>query len=73
MRSKKIILDTNLWISYLITGNYDKLDELIEDGKVKLVFSKELIEEFITVVKRPKLAKYFNDSNIEDLLRLFDS
>ena len=26
---KRIILDTNLWVSFLITGNYDKLDSLL--------------------------------------------
>ena len=38
-----------------------------------MVFSKELIEEFITVAKRPKFEKYFADSDIHDLLQLFDS
>ena len=35
-------------------------------------FSKELIEEFLTVAKRPKFEKYFSDDIISDLLRLFD-
>ena len=43
MKSYKIILDTNLWISFLITGNYDFIDKSIENKNIKLVFSEELI------------------------------
>jgi putative PIN family toxin of toxin-antitoxin system len=73
MKSKKVILDTNLWISFLITRRYSPLDDLLFNGKIKLVFSKELIEEFLTVAKRPKFEKYFADNDIHDLLQLFDS
>ena len=52
---------------------FSKLDDFILNGKIKLIFSEELIEEFITVTKRPKLKKYFNDSDIQELLHLFDT
>jgi uncharacterized protein len=57
MKSKKVILDTNLWISFLITRRHPTLDDYLFNGKIKLVFSKELIEEFLTVAKRPKNLK----------------
>lgn len=72
MRNKKIILDTNLWISFLISKKLESIDDLIISGKIELIFSKELIEEFITVIKRPKFINYFSDGNIESLLNLFD-
>ena len=72
MRSKKVILDTNLWISFLISKKLDFIDDLLIEGKIKLIFSKELIEEFLTVAKRPKFEKYFSDDKISDLLSLFD-
>jgi len=72
MRNKKVILDTNLWISFLISKKFDFLDNLIIKGKIKLIFSKELIEEFLTVAKRPKFAKYFTDEDFKEILRLFD-
>jgi putative PIN family toxin of toxin-antitoxin system len=72
MKSKKVILDTNLWISFLISKQFDFIDDLLLKGKFKLIFSKELIEEFLTVAKRPKFEKYFSESNITVLLRLFD-
>ncbi len=71
MRSKKVILDTNLWISFLISHNLSILDKLIEKKKIKLLFSNELIEEFLIVAKRPKFTKYFSDSHIKELLLLF--
>ncbi len=46
MRSKRVILDTNLWISFLISKELDEIDDLLEDGLIKLIFSKESIEEF---------------------------
>lgn len=72
MRSKKVILDTNLLISFLISNRLSFLDDLLLEGKIKLIFSKELIEEFLTVSKRTKFEKYFSDENISALLRLID-
>ena len=73
MKSKKIILDTNLWISFLITQKYTEIDNLIIERKIRLIFSHELIEEYITVATRPKFKKFFDDTDIEKLLELFDS
>lgn len=64
----RLILDTNLWISFLISSNYEKLDKLLFDNKSKLLFSRELLEEFITVANRPKLKKYFPKHDVENLL-----
>lgn len=72
MRSRKVILDTNLWVSFLITRDMSFLDEYVKSGKVKLIFSKELIEEFIAVAYRPKFAKYFTNEDIENLLDVFN-
>jgi len=72
MRSKKIILDTNLWISFLISRRYNQLDNLLDSGKIVLIFSHESIEEFITVANRPKFKKYFSDSDLNELIRQFD-
>ncbi len=73
MKSKKVILDTNLWISFLITQDFTKIDKLIIESKIRLIFSHELIEEFITVAARPKFEKFFNNTDIEKLLEIFDS
>lgn len=68
----RVILDTNLWISYLISKRLSKIDELFEHEDLVLLFSEELLEEFIEVANRPKFRKYFPAENVEELLSLFD-
>ncbi|MCX2492681.1 putative toxin-antitoxin system toxin component, PIN family [Pedobacter sp. PF22-3] len=68
----RIILDINLWISFLISKDFSKLDEIIFSKKSILIFSKELLEEFIEVVKRPKFRRYFAQTDIEELLETID-
>lgn len=72
MQNKKIILDTNLWIRFLITKNFNQLDKLIENKNITLIFSDELVEEFVDVIRRPKLKKYFAKKDIEKILQIFD-
>lgn len=68
----KIILDTNLWISFLISRRFKELDDLFKNNEIELIFSLDLIEEFIEVVRRPKFKKYFSSRDIEDVLKCFD-
>ena len=68
----RIIIDTNLWISFLITKDFKNLDARIEKGETKILFSEESFEEFLTVVHRTKFKKYFRDEQIEELLNLFE-
>lgn len=64
----RIVIDTNLWISFLLTRDYSKIDSLFVDNNITLLFSLELIEEFIEVAERPKFRKYFSVTDLEDLL-----
>ena len=75
MRTKqsRLIVDTNLWISYLITKGFKRLDKLLYNDTARLIFSQELIDEFIEVAKRPKFRKYFSDDDVHRLLELFDT
>jgi len=68
----RIILDTNLWISYLISKRLSQIDQLILDDQLTLLFSEELLEEFIEVANRPKFEKYFSNEDVINLLLLFD-
>jgi putative PIN family toxin of toxin-antitoxin system len=69
----RIILDTNLWISFLISKKLKKIDTLFENNAVLIIFSQELLEEFIHVARRPKLKKYFSESDILTLLDTFEA
>jgi putative PIN family toxin of toxin-antitoxin system len=68
MKSKRVIIDTNLWISFLISNKLNELDSLIDTGVIKLIFSNELIEEFLEVTNRPKFKKYFKKADVDALL-----
>ncbi len=64
----RVILDTNLWISFLVTKNWTKLDKFVANDELVLLFSRELLDEFIEVARRPKFKKYFPLSDLENLL-----
>jgi len=72
MKSKKVILDTNLWISFLISKNFSFLDNYVQTGQVKLIFSEELFSEFLTVAERPKFQKFFVPKDIKRLISFID-
>lgn len=59
----RVILDTNLWISYLISKRLRKIDALFDENGVTLIFSEELMEEFLEVAQRPKFGKYFTSAD----------
>ena len=58
-KKSRVIIDTNLWISFLISNNFSKLDKILNYKHCTIIFSQELLEEFIEVSSRPKLMKYF--------------
>ena len=66
----RIVLDTNLWISFLLTKELSKLDKILADKKVLLIFTEELLEEPVEVMSRSKFSKYFTTSDTEHLLLL---
>lgn len=68
----KVIVDTNLWISWLINKDFKKIDKIILSKKVILIFSLELFNEFIEVCNRPKIKKYFTEEDLDTLLQLID-
>ena len=73
INKSRVIIDTNLWISFLITKNFSFIDRYIETRKIILLFSEELIEEFLTVVARPKFLKYFAEEDINELMKIIEN
>ena len=64
----RVIIDTNLWISFLINKDYSKLDKILSDKLATLLYSQELIDEFIDVAQRPKFRRYFSADDLQALL-----
>ncbi|MGB4770709.1 MAG: putative toxin-antitoxin system toxin component, PIN family [Chitinophagaceae bacterium] len=67
-RKDRIILDTNLFISFLINNDFTKLNSLLNNRQVTILLSKELLDEFLEVSQRPKFRRYFTLTLIEKLL-----
>ncbi len=67
-RKSRIVIDTNIWISFLLTKDFTALDKIISSSNLVLLFSSSLIEEFIEVASRKKFKKYFSTADIEELL-----
>jgi len=63
----KVIIDTNLWISFLISWEFEQLDFLFSSGKILLLFSNRLLSEFLRVASREKFRKFFSTSEIDEL------
>ena len=72
VNNHKIIIDTNLWVSFLLTKNYNFIDEWLDSGVATLVFSQELLNELLGVIARPKLKSFFATRTLESLLRLIE-
>lgn len=71
-KPSKVIIDTNIWISFLIGKELGNLKELIVSEKVKLVTTRQLINEIKLVSSRDKLRKYFNQDKVAGLIALLD-
>jgi len=70
MQSQKdrVIIDSNIWISFLLTGDFLKFNEIIADNDLVIILSQELVDEFIEVTQRNKFKKYFDLDDVENLL-----
>ncbi len=69
----RLIIDTNLWISFIISKKLILIDQLLYSRKTTLLFSKELINELGATIAKPKLRKYFRGDALDEMLTAFDS
>ena len=67
-KSNRVIIDTNLWISFLLSKKSSFLDNLFRNSEITLLFSKELLEEFVTVSTRTKFKRYFTEKDLQELI-----
>jgi uncharacterized protein len=69
----KAIIDTNLWVSFLIGKQLASLKSLLVEGTIQPVFSQQLLDEITIVTQRPKLQKYFSSEKVIDLIVFLES
>lgn len=71
-RPVRVVIDTNVWISFLIGKRLKSLARLLADSSVVLVVSDQLIEELLQVTRRPSLSRYFPKAAVEELVLLLN-
>ena len=64
----RVVINTNLWVSFLLSRNFSKLDRLLATGQVLLLVSRALLDELVEVAERPKFRKYFDLSELANLI-----
>jgi hypothetical protein len=69
----KVVIDTNIWISYLLGGLLQRIDEKILSKEVKAVVSDEMLKELSEVLSRPRFKNIFTAQRIKELFSLLDS
>ncbi len=68
----RVVIDTNIWISFLIGKSLSGLVDYLNSERVRIVLSQFQIDELILVLARPKFKKYFTSSNIIEFLELLE-
>jgi putative PIN family toxin of toxin-antitoxin system len=70
MQKEVLILDSNIWISYLISRRLDKLVTIIHNYQLTVLTSRHLIDEIQDVILRPKFKKYLKHSDIKEFVAI---
>lgn len=69
----KIIIDNNIWISFVIGKRLSSLRKILTNKQIQIFVCAELIFEFLDVVSRPKIQKIVNKSDITATKKLLDA
>ena len=69
----RVIIDTNLWISFIISKRFNTLDPIFQSSNIRVLFNIELIEEIRATVEKPKLKKHFDSKAVGEMLLTFES
>lgn len=70
MQNEVLVLDSNIWISYLITRQLSNLITLIRHHQFTVLTSRHQIEEIQEVLLRPKFKKYLKQSDIKEFIAI---
>jgi putative PIN family toxin of toxin-antitoxin system len=58
MRSKRLVLDPNIYVSYFITGKANYLNLIVLQHRIQLIICQELLDEIERVLQYPRLQKF---------------
>jgi len=63
----KIILDTNIWVSFTIGKQMEKLKGVLYNPEVDIFICDDIVIEYNDVIKRPKFRKYIKQSRVQEV------
>ena len=72
-KNVRVIVDTNVWISFLIGKRLSNLKQHIVEEKVTIITSEQLLTEIKLVTQRAHLKKYFPKKAVEELIDLLET
>ena len=67
----RVVIDTNLWISFVISNKINMLENLVVENDAIIIFSKELIIEIENSITKTKLQKLIKDFSFSEMLLVF--
>ena len=69
-RTWRVVIDTNIWISFLIGKHLAGLHRHIDSGLVEVVTCEAQLRELADVLNRPRIRKYISEVQAETFLDL---
>ena len=66
----KIILDCNIWISFLIGHQTNPIQQILTDMRFDVYACDELLEEIHEVSSRPKILTRIGNDELDDFFRI---
>lgn len=66
----KIIIDTNLWISFMLGHKMTTMRTLLTHTALDIYVCRELLDEIQDVSSREKIRKYIHSEDVNDTLKL---
>ena len=70
---KKVIIDTNLWISFLLGHQVQFVRRVLTDMCFEVYVCAQLIEEIRDVASRDKICKHLGSNDLDDLLAILNA
>jgi putative PIN family toxin of toxin-antitoxin system len=67
----RLVVDTNIWVSYLLTGSFSKLADAMGSKRFVLLYSEESLAELEGLKLRRKIAKVVPELLFDAFIRTF--
>ena len=69
----KVILDCNIWISFLLSRQDCLLRRMLMDTRFDIYICDELLAEIVNVARRDKIRKRVSEAELQQLLKIIDA